>query len=217
MNVKWEKVTKLYQDNKNHLWDYDIEQYEILNNLFKDVKTVKCIGGGPTLDFFIAQTGNNVKQCVNIDNKLQIDYRGNNYNLISLHDQYKDYFNYNGEYEFVLSEANKIPVFDKPYDVVIDNVGPDGELDYTLTNPPKIYIINHNKHIENFQWCVDFNNIIPMQFATRESCFYSFDYIEPVNEYYDVVHKKFKIKNKWIPLIVRDKRNDARRFKKRDV
>ena len=54
---------------------------------------------------------------------------------------------------------------------------------------------------------------MPMQFATRESCFYSL-IIEPVNEYYDVVHKKFKIKNKWIPLIVRDKRNDARRFKK---
>ena len=41
-----------------------------------------------------------VKQCVNIDNQLQIRYRGNDYNLISLHDQYKDYFNYNGEYQF---------------------------------------------------------------------------------------------------------------------
>ena len=47
MNVKWQKISKLYQDNKNHYWDYTLEQYEILNNLFKDVKTVKCIGGGP--------------------------------------------------------------------------------------------------------------------------------------------------------------------------
>ena len=209
MPVKWEKITELYQDNKNHLWDYEIEQYEILNNLFKDVKTVKCIGGGPTLDFFIAQAGNNVKQCVNIDNQLQIRYRGNDYNLISLHDQYKDYFNYNGEYEFVLSEADKISVFDKPYDVVIDNVGPTAGLDYTLTNPPKIYIINHNKWIENFQWCVDFNNIMPMQFATRESCFYSFEYIKPINEHYNVIDKKFKIKDRWIPLILRDKSNDV--------
>jgi hypothetical protein len=94
-------------------------------------------------------------------------------------------------------------------DVIIDNLGPNNELDYTLTNPPKIYIINHNKWIENFQWCVDFNNIMPMQFATRESCFYSFEYIKPINEHYNVIDKKFKIKDRWIPLILRDKNNDV--------
>ena len=42
---------------------------------------------------------------------------------------------------------------------------------------------------------MDFDKVIPMQFATRESCFYSFDYIKPVNEYYNVIDKKFKIKD----------------------
>ena len=54
MPVKWEKITELYKDTKNHYWDHSLEQYEILNNLFKNVETVKCIGGGPNLDFFIA-------------------------------------------------------------------------------------------------------------------------------------------------------------------
>ena len=204
--VKWEKITELYKDTKNHYWDHPLEQYEILNNLFKNVETVKCIGGGPNIDFFIAQTNNNVKQCVNIDKHSHFLH----YNSHLKHKEYKELFSYKGEYEFIVKDAREIPVFDKPYDVIIDNVGPNSELDYTLTNPPKIYIINHNKWIENFQWCVDFNNIMPMQFATRESCFYSFDYIKPINEYYNIIDKKFKIKDRWIPLIVRDKHNDFR-------
>ena len=60
MPVKWEKITELYKDTQNHYWDHSLEQYEILNNLFKNVETVKCIGGGPIIDFFIAQSNNNI-------------------------------------------------------------------------------------------------------------------------------------------------------------
>ena len=56
---------------------------------------------------------------------------------------------------------------------------------------------------------MDFDKVIPMQFATRESCFYSFEYIKPINEHYNVIDKKFKIKDRWIPLILRDKNNDV--------
>ena len=117
MNVKWQKIINLYKDQNNHYWDYELEQYEILNNLFKNVETVKCIGGGPNLDFFIAQYGNNVKECVNIDKDLF--YR--NFNTLSLQDQYKDLFSYKGNYDFICTDAKNIPVFDKPYDCVIDN------------------------------------------------------------------------------------------------
>ena len=68
--VKWEKITELYKDTQNHYWDHSLEQYEILNNLFKNVETVKCIGGGPNIDFFIAQSNNNIKECINIDKYL---------------------------------------------------------------------------------------------------------------------------------------------------
>ena len=167
MPVKWEKITELYKDTQNHYWDHSLEQYEILNNLFKNVETVKCIGGGPNIDFFIAQSNNNIKECINIDKNLCFLH----YNSYLKQEEYKKLFSYKGKYEFIIKDAKEIPVFDKPYDVIIDNLGPNNGLDYTLTNPPKIYIINHNKWIENFQWCVDFNNIIPMKFATRESCF----------------------------------------------
>ena len=204
MNVKWQKISKLYQDNKNHYWDYTLEQYEILNNLFKDVKTVKCIGGGPNIDFFIAQSDNDIEKCTNIDISLYFNKGGVSFNNISLHDQYKDYFNYKGAYEFICTDATNLPVFDKPYDCIIDNIGPQFLLDYTLTNPPKIYIINHNKHIENFQWCVDFDKVMPMQFATRESCFYSFEHISPINEHCKIVKRDLNINNRKVPLIIND-------------
>ena len=204
MPVKWEKITELYKDTQNHYWDHSLEQYEILNNLFKNVETVKCIGGGPNIDFFIAQSNNNIKECINIDKYLCFLH----HNSYLKQKEYKELFSYKGEYEFVIKDAREIPVFDKSYDCIIDNCCMPDQ-DYTLTNPPKMYIINHNKHIEKFQLCMDFDKVIPMQFATRESCFYSFDYIKPVNEYYNVIDKKFKIKDRWIPLILRDKNNDV--------
>ena len=195
--VKWEKITELYKDTQNHYWDHPLEQYEILNNLFKNIETVKCIGGGPNIDFFIAQTDNNVKQCINIDKHSHFLH----YNLHLKHKEYKELFSYKGEYEFIVKDAREIPVFDKSYDCIIDNCCMPDQ-DYTLTNPPKMYIINHNKHIEKFQLCMDFDKVIPMQFATRESCFYSFDYIEPINEHYETVEKELKVNNKTVPLIL---------------
>ena len=195
--VKWEKITELYKDTQNHYWDHPLEQYEILNNLFKNIETVKCIGGGPNIDFFIAQTDNNVKQCINIDKHSHFLH----YNLHLKHKEYKELFSYKGEYEFIVKDAKEIPVFDKSYDCIIDNCCMPDQ-DYTLTNPPKMYIINHNKHIEKFQLCMDFDKVIPMQFATRESCFYSFDYIEPINEHYETVEKELKVNNKTVPLIL---------------
>ena len=195
--VKWEKITELYKDTQNHYWDHSLEQYEILNNLFKNVETVKCIGGGPNIDFFIAQSNNNIKECINIDKYLCFLH----HNSYLKQKEYKELFSYKGEYEFVIKDAREIPVFDKSYDCIIDNCCmPDK--DYTLTNPPKMYIINHNKHIEKFQLCMDFDKVIPMQFATRESCFYSFDYIEPINEHYETVEKELKVNNKTVPLIL---------------
>lgn len=197
MNAKWEKITELYKDTQNHYWDHPLEQYEILNNLFKNVETVKCIGGGPNLDFFIAQSDNNVKECINIDKYLRYLH----HNSYHKQEEYKKLFSYEGKYQFIIKDAKGIPVFDKSYDCIIDNCCMPDQ-DYTLTNLPKIYIINHNKHIEKFQWCMDFDKIIPMQFATRESCFYSFDYIEPINEHYETVKKELKVNNKIVPLIL---------------
>ena len=197
MPVKWEKITELYKDTQNHYWDHPLEQYEILNNLFKNVETVKCIGGGPNIDFFIAQSNNNIKECINIDKYLCFLH----HNSYLKQKEYKELFSYKGEYEFVIKDAREIPVFDKSYDCIIDNCCMPDQ-DYTLTNPPKMYIINHNKHIEKFQLCMDFDKVIPMQFATRESCFYSFDYIEPINEHYETVEKELKVNNKTVPLIL---------------
>ena len=195
--VKWEKITELYKDTQNHYWDHSLEQYEILNNLFKNVETVKCIGGGPNIDFFIAQSNNNIKECINIDKYLCFLH----HNSYLKQKEYKELFSYKGEYEFVIKDTREIPVFDKSYDCIIDNCCMPDQ-DYTLTNPPKMYIINHNKHIEKFQLCMDFDKVIPMQFATRESCFYSFDYIEPINEHYETVEKELKVNNKTVPLIL---------------
>ena len=195
--VKWEKITELYKDTQNHYWDHPLEQYEILNNLFKNIETVKCIGGGPNIDFFIAQSNNNIKECINIDKYLCFLH----HNSYLKQKEYKELFSYKGEYEFVIKDAREIPVFDKSYDCIIDNCCMPDQ-DYTLTNPPKMYIINHNKHIEKFQLCMDFDKVIPMQFATRESCFYSFDYIEPINEHYETVEKELKVNNKTVPLIL---------------
>ena len=197
MPVKWEKITELYKDTQNHYWDHPLEQYEILNNLFKNIETVKCIGGGPNIDFFIAQSNNNIKECINIDKYLCFLH----HNSYLKQKEYKELFSYKGEYEFVIKDAREIPVFDKSYDCIIDNCCMPDQ-DYTLTNPPKMYIINHNKHIEKFQLCMDFDKVIPMQFATRESCFYSFDYIEPINEHYETVEKELKVNNKTVPLIL---------------
>ena len=197
MPVKWEKITELYKDTQNHYWDHSLEQYEILNNLFKNVETVKCIGGGPNIDFFIAQSNNNIKECINIDKYLCFLH----HNSYLKQKEYKELFSYKGEYEFVIKDSREIPVFDKSYDCIIDNCCMPDQ-DYTLTNPPKMYIINHNKHIEKFQLCMDFDKVIPMQFATRESCFYSFDYIEPINEHYETVEKELKVNNKTVPLIL---------------
>ena len=195
--VKWEKITELYKDTQNHYWDHPLEQYEILNNLFKNIETVKCIGGGPNIDFFIAQSNNNIKECINIDKYLCFLH----HNSYLKQKEYKELFSYKGEYEFVIKDSREIPVFDKSYDCIIDNCCMPDQ-DYTLTNPPKMYIINHNKHIEKFQLCMDFDKVIPMQFATRESCFYSFDYIEPINEHYETVEKELKVNNKTVPLIL---------------
>ena len=195
--VKWEKITELYKDTQNHYWDHPLEQYEILNNLFKNIETVKCIGGGPNIDFFIAQSNNNIKECINIDKYLCFLH----HNSYLKQKEYKELFSYKGEYEFVIKDAREIPVFDKSYDCIIDNCCMPDQ-DYTLTNPPKMYIINHKKHIEKFQLCMDFDKVIPMQFATRESCFYSFDYIEPINEHYETVEKELKVNNKTVPLIL---------------
>ena len=197
MPVKWEKITELYKDTQNHYWDHPLEQYEILNNLFKNIETVKCIGGGPNIDFFIAQSNNNIKECINIDKYLCFLH----HNSYLKQKEYKELFSYKGEYEFVIKDSREIPVFDKSYDCIIDNCCMPDQ-DYTLTNPPKMYIINHNKHIEKFQLCMDFDKVIPMQFATRESCFYSFDYIEPINEHYETVEKELKVNNKTVPLIL---------------
>ena len=197
VNVKWTEIYNLYKDNLSHFWDFELEQYEILNNLFKNVETVKCLGGGPNLDFFIAQSNNNIKECINIDKYLCFLH----HNSYLKQKEYKELFSYKGEYEFVIKDAREIPVFDKSYDCIIDNCCMPDQ-DYTLTNPPKMYIINHNKHIEKFQLCMDFDKVIPMQFATRESCFYSFDYIEPINEHYETVEKELKVNNKTVPLIL---------------
>ena len=90
MPVKWEKITELYKDTQNHYWDHSLEQYEILNNLFKNVETVKCIGGGPNIDFFIAQSNNNIKECINIDKNLCFLH----YNSYLKQEEYKKLFSY---------------------------------------------------------------------------------------------------------------------------
>ena len=68
--IDWaSKIYELWkiQDLDEVYFEYQLHDYEILQSLFKSIKTVKCIGGCINLDFFIAQSNNQVKSCVNID------------------------------------------------------------------------------------------------------------------------------------------------------
>ena len=45
------------------------------------------------------------------------------HNSIALQDKYKDLFSYDSKYEFKLQDAIETPVFDKPYDIIMDRFG----------------------------------------------------------------------------------------------
>jgi len=204
VNVKWQTIADFYQDNlKQYPFDLELFEYEIINNLFKDnnIETVKVLGGGANIDFFISQIDANIKECVNIDNSLKFRHL----DIVPLQKKYKDLFRYQGQYKFLHEDAKDKPVFGEYYDCIIDNVGPEPkfELDYSLTNPPKIFIMDHYRHIEYWPWCVEFDKIMPMQFATRNSCVYSFESLKHINENIEVQIKEMKINNRYVPVIQR--------------
>jgi len=136
-----------------------------------------------------------------IDNSLKFRHL----DIVPLQKKYKDLFRYQGQYKFLHEDAKDKPVFGEYYDCIIDNVGPEPkfELDYSLTNPPKIFIMDHYRHIEYWPWCVEFDKIMPMQFATRNSCVYSFESLKHINENIEVQIKEMKINNRYVPVIQR--------------
>ena len=89
-NEKFRTITDFCLENPA-LYSFDLELYEqeIYNNLFKDnnIETVKTIGGGPNMDFFISQVDTPVKECVNIDINLKYRFL----DIIPLQKKYKDY------------------------------------------------------------------------------------------------------------------------------
>jgi len=75
-NEKFRTITDFCLSNPAvYAFDLELYEYEIYNNLFKDynIETVKTIGGGPNMDFFISQVDTPVKECVNID--INLKYR----------------------------------------------------------------------------------------------------------------------------------------------
>ena len=201
-NEKFKTITDFCLENPA-LYSFDLElyEYEIYNNLFKDynIETVKTIGGGPNMDFFISQVDTPIKECVNIDINLKYRFL----DIIPLHKKYKELFEYKGKYKFLHEAGKDRPVFGDYFDCIIDDVGPDPrfEMDYTLTNPPKIFILAHQRHIEQFPWCFEFDKIMPMQFATKNTCVYSFEFLKPVNETFKGRKTEMYINNKYVPVI----------------
>ena len=66
-NEKFRTITDFCLSNPAvYAFDLELYEYEIYNNLFKDnnIETVKTIGGGPNMDFFISQVDTPVKECV---------------------------------------------------------------------------------------------------------------------------------------------------------
>ena len=219
MNVKWQTIADFYKDNRNNYpFDLELYEYEIINNLLKDnnIETVKTIGGGPNLDFFIYQTDTNIKECVNID--IYKEYRG--FDVVTLQNKYKDLFGYQGKYKFLHEAGKDRPVFGDYYDCIVDDVGPEPrfELDYTLTNPPKIFILVHQRHVEQLPWCFDFDKTMPMQFATKNFCVYSFESQRHLNEYCKVRQTEFRINNRYVPVIQRpNKENEDNNTKNNNI
>ena len=209
-NEKFRTITDFCLSNPAvYAFDLELYEYEIYNNLFKDynIETVKTIGGGPNMDFFISQVDTPVKECVNIDINLKYRFL----DIIPLQKKYKELFGYEGQYKFLHEAGKERPVFGDYFDCVIDDVGPDPrfEMDYTLTNPPKIFILAHQRHIETLPWCFEFDKIMPMQFATKNTCVYSFESLKPVNKTFKGRETEMYINNKYVPVIQRpNKEND---------
>ena len=55
--------------NNLEFWDFELLEYLTMNKLFKEhnIKTVKWLGGGSNIAFFLAQLDNQVESCVTID------------------------------------------------------------------------------------------------------------------------------------------------------
>ena len=141
------KICDTYErkDDKGNLlefWDFELLEYLTMNKLFKDhnIKTVKWLGGGSNIAFFLAQLDNQVESCVTVDvnwnpfNSLIEDNINN-----EKYKQYIDEFNYTGQYTFknIRVEDDKD---DFEYDCIVNEL--------SFHNPrylPKLYLFEHNR------------------------------------------------------------------------
>ena len=87
--------------NNLEFWDFELLEYLTMNKLFKEhnIKTVKWLGGGSNIAFFLAQLDNQVESCVTID----INWNPN----IKVEDDEDDF-----EYDCVVNET---PQFNPKY------------------------------------------------------------------------------------------------------
>ena len=128
--------------NNLEFWDFELLEYLTMNKLFKEhnIKTVKWLGGGSNIAFFLAQLDNQIESCVTID----INWNPNN-TLITdninneKYKQYIDEFNYTGEYTFKNIKVED-DEDDFEYDCVV-NETPQFNPKYL----PRLYFFLHNR------------------------------------------------------------------------
>lgn len=185
-NDLWKDIKNLSRyDNYIEL---ELFEYQILNDLFSKIQTVKYNGGGANLDFFLGQYGNNITSCVNIERNI-INRDG--MDILQTIEHYKQKYNYKGSYHFDNRDALLNPIFNYYYDCVCDCIGPE-KVNYEFINPPKYYVLYHYAKIENFSWITEFDKKIPLQFATKNLAMFS--HIEtPIYRNY---HNTNKVKRK---------------------
>ena len=109
-NDLWKDIKNLSRyDNYIEL---ELFEYQILNDLFSKIQTVKYNGGGANLDFFLGQYGNNITSCVNIERNI-INRDG--MDILQTIEHYKQKYNYKGSYHFDNRDALLNPIFNYYY------------------------------------------------------------------------------------------------------
>ena len=194
----WKELKSLSRNN-NYI-DIEYFEYEVLNNIFSKIQTVKYHGGGTNLDFFAAQSNNNITSCVNTEINL-INRMG--LNIPEVIEDYKSLFNYKGNYHFDNRDATNDKIFSYYYDCVCDCIGPE-EVDYELINPPKYYILYHYGKIENFSWITEFDKKIHLQFATKNLAVFSHIETKIYRNYHNtnkVKRRKMIVNSREIPVL----------------
>ncbi len=222
--IDWaSKVYELWkiQDLDEVYFEYQLHDYEILQRLFKSIKTVKCIGGCINLDFFIAQSNNQVKSCVNIDCLEDWAKDGKpNEDIDRKHQRFKKMFDYNGEYKLI-KEKYDGEVFNEYYDCIIDSLGTGwNDHDSNGVNVtwngnvlPKLYVGVHRINLErrvtnignqrDWKWLSDVDKKLSMLLCTKRIAIFG-DFKIPELEYFGEITEKFtmKVNDRFVPMYI---------------